>query len=75
STGIETSINQIFHEIKKSTSPNIPEKHGPPMPGEQLRSVISFEKAERLLGWKPTTPLTEGLSKTVAFFQEKGQKD
>jgi UDP-glucose 4-epimerase len=75
STGIETSINQIFHEIKKSTSPNIPEKHGPPMPGEQLRSVISFEKAERLLGWKPTTPLTGGLSKTVAFFQEKGQKD
>ena len=75
STGIETSINQIFHEIKKSTSPNIPEKHGPPMPGEQLRSVITFEKAERLLGWKPTTSLTEGLSKTVAFFQAKEQND
>lgn len=75
STGIETSVNQIFHEIKKSTSPDIPEKHGPPMPGEQLRSVISFEKAARLLGWKPSTPLSEGLRKTVAFFREKNQND
>jgi len=75
STGIETSINQIFYEIKKSTSPNMSEKHGPPMPGEQLRSVISFEKAERVLGWKPTTSLTEGIKKTVAFFQEKDQNE
>lgn len=75
STGIETTVNQIFHEIKKSTSPDIPEKHGPPMPGEQLRSVISFEKAERLLGWKSATPLAEGLRKTVAFFREKNQND
>jgi UDP-glucose 4-epimerase len=71
STGIETSINQIFYEIKKLTSSNSSEIHGPPMPGEQLRSVLSFKKAKRVLGWEPSTPLTEGLKNTVKFFQKK----
>jgi len=71
STGIETSINQIFHEIKKLTSSNASEIHGPPMSGEQLRSVLSFEKAKRVLGWESITPLTEGLKYTTKFFQKK----
>jgi len=71
STGIETSINQVFHEIKKLTLSKAPEIHGPPMPGEQSRSVLSFEKAKSVLGWEPTTPLSEGLKNTVAFFQKK----
>lgn len=71
STGIETSVSQIFHEIKKATSSNASEIHGPPMPGEQLRSVLSFEKAKRVLGWEPYTSLPEGFKKTVTFFQKK----
>ena len=71
STGIETPINQIFDEIKKSTLSSVPELHGPPMPGEQLRSVLSSGKAKRVLGWEPNTSLTEGLKSTVAFFQKK----
>jgi UDP-glucose 4-epimerase len=70
-TGIETSINTIFQEIRDLISPNIPEIHGPPMPGEQLRSVLSYEKAKSILGWEPTVPLVEGLKHTVAFFQNK----
>jgi len=71
STGIETSINQVFHEIKKLISSNASEIHGPPMPGEQLRSALSFKKAKKVLGWEPTTPLPEGLKYTVTFFQKK----
>ena len=71
-TGIETSINTIFQEIRNLLSPNTPEIHGPPMPGEQLRSVLSYEKAKSILGWEPTVPLVEGLKHTVAFFQNKG---
>lgn len=71
STGIETSINQIFHEIKKATHSNVSEIHGTPMPGEQSRSVLSFEKAKSVLGWEPSISLSEGLKNTVAFFQNK----
>ena len=71
-TGIETPINTIFQEIRDLLSPNTPEVHGPPMPGEQLRSVLSYEKAKSILGWEPTVPLVEGLKHTVTFFQNKG---
>ena len=70
-TGMETSINTIFQEIKQLLSANTPEIHGPPMPGEQLRSVLSFNNARSILGWKPTVPLTEGLKPTVTFFKNK----
>ena len=41
-TGIETSINTIFNEIRSLVAPGIPEVHGPAMPGEQLRSILSY---------------------------------
>jgi UDP-glucose 4-epimerase len=30
--------------------------------------VFSFGKAQRVLGWKPTTPFEDGLAKTVAWY-------
>jgi UDP-glucose 4-epimerase len=70
-TGIETTINTIFQEIKKQLASNTQEVHGPSMPGEQLRSVLSFKSARDILGWEPTVPLTEGLKPTVTFFKNK----
>ena len=70
-TGIETTINTIFQEIKKKLASNTQEVHGPSMPGEQLRSVLSFKSARDILGWEPTVPLTEGLKPTVTFFKNK----
>jgi UDP-glucose 4-epimerase len=68
-TGIETSVNTIFHEIRSLLAPGTPEVHGPAMPGEQQRSVLSCGKARTVLGWEPSMPLTEGLKHTVAFFR------
>ncbi len=70
-TGIETSINTIFHEIRSLLAPATPAVHGPAMPGEQLRSVLSCKKAHAVLGWEPTVPLTEGLRHTVDFFRNQ----
>lgn len=69
-TGSESSITQIFQQIKRITSSGAKEVHGPAMPGEQLRSVLSYKKAKEVLGWKPTTSLDEGLMLTVAFFKQ-----
>ncbi|MBO8131740.1 MAG: NAD-dependent epimerase/dehydratase family protein [Candidatus Marinimicrobia bacterium] len=69
-TGVETDVNTIFKKIRDEINPNIEEFHGPPKPGEQKRSVISFHKAEKLLGWKPEYSLDEGLKETVSFFKE-----
>jgi UDP-glucose 4-epimerase len=70
-TGVETSINTIFNEIRSLVAPGTPEVHGPAMPGEQQRSVLSCKKAQTVLGWEPMVPLTEGLRHTVDFFRNQ----
>ena len=68
-TGIETDVNTLYGLINGFTGNRFPEKHGPHMPGEQLRSTILAKKAEDLLDWHPVVTCEEGIKKTVAFFQ------
>jgi UDP-glucose 4-epimerase len=70
-TGIETDVNTLFQKLKQLTGANCDEFHGPAKPGEQRRSVISYEKIYKTLGWKPMTSLDEGLRLTVEFFKNK----
>jgi UDP-glucose 4-epimerase len=69
-TGVETDINTIFHLLKRLSSNNQAEVHGPPMPGEQRRSVIDARKIEKVMGWRPRTSLEAGLDATVRYFRE-----
>jgi len=39
-----------------------------PRPGDLRKSCLDNRKAARILGWKPSHSLEEGLTKTVAFF-------
>ncbi|MDZ7361806.1 MAG: NAD-dependent epimerase/dehydratase family protein [candidate division KSB1 bacterium] len=68
-TGIETDVNTIFHGLNEVVGAGLPEHHGPAKAGEQLRSVLSNEKARRLLDWQPTVPLAEGLKQTAEWFR------
>jgi len=70
-SGIETDVNKIFKLLNEKTDGKAKEEHGPTKPGEQRRSVISYEKAEKLLKWKPTVDLEEGLKRTVDYFRER----
>ncbi|MGA1868827.1 MAG: NAD-dependent epimerase/dehydratase family protein [bacterium] len=69
-TGKETTVNEIFRELKKITASSIQENHGPAMLGEQRRSVISAQKAYEVMGWQPETSLHDGLAKTVDYFNQ-----
>lgn len=68
-TGIETDVNQIFHAINEAIGCGADEVHGPAKPGEQRRSVLSFQKAKRELGWTPQTDLAKGIAETVNYFR------
>lgn len=69
-TGIETTINEIFHHLNRLFGNRFQELHGPPKPGEQRRSVLSYEKAKKKLNWKPTISLPEGLQLTFSWFKQ-----
>ncbi len=72
-TSVETTINEIFHVLNSISGAGATEKHGPPMPGEQRRSVIDPAYAKRLMEWEPTVELEEGLARTVESFRREAE--
>ncbi len=70
-TGQETDVNTLFRLIKKFAGSSVAEAHGPAKAGEQLRSCLSYAKAEKILGWKPGVNLNQGLQLTVEYFRKK----
>lgn len=70
-TGKETNVNEIFSKLRRHLNPSCAEKHGPAKQGEQLRSVISYEKIQKALGWAPSVSLDEGIRMTAEFFKKK----
>ena len=72
-TGVETDINTIFQLLKRLSGNNQVEVHGPPMPGEQRRSVVDARKIEKVMGWRPQTGLEAGLDATVRYFRQESK--
>lgn len=70
-TGVETNVNQLFRVVRDTLSPESEEHHGPAKAGEQMRSVLSWEKAHAELDWKPTIPVEDGLRETALWFKQK----
>ena len=66
----ETDVNYIFNRINHFAGTNLEEKHGPAKLGEQKRSVLSYEKINKELGWAPKTSIEEGLKITTEFFKK-----
>jgi UDP-glucose 4-epimerase len=67
-TGIETSVVALAEALQKSAASSVPVSFAPARPGEQQRSAVSVDKAERVLGWSPSVELHEGLQETFGFF-------
>ncbi len=70
-TGIETDVNEIFHTLLRVGRFAAAERHGPAKAGEQRRSAIDNSLAARVLGWRPSVTLEEGLRETVEFFRAR----
>ena len=70
-TGAETTVNELYRQLARLTDTRRPADHGPAKPGEQRRSVLDASRAKSLLGWSTTTPLDQGLTQTVAWFQKE----
>ena len=77
-TGIGIDVNEVAEKIsglvqlelrKKGSSLQIPGcRHGVPRLGDLRSNVISPNRANQLLGWKPSMSFDEGLRETVSRF-------
>jgi len=70
-TSKETDVNYIFSRINEFAGTKFAEKHGPAKKGEQMRSVLSYEKLKTELGWNPKTDIEAGLRATTEYFKNK----
>jgi UDP-glucose 4-epimerase len=70
-TGVETTVNELYRALAQASGSKIAAQHAPARPGEQRRSCLHPAHAARVLGWKPTVSLAEGLGRTFRFFQKE----
>lgn len=61
SCGVETSINQIFDNLKAHTAYLHEPVYAPAKAGETFRIYLDAARANQELGWKPETTLEDGL--------------
>ncbi|MFC1499891.1 NAD-dependent epimerase/dehydratase family protein [Candidatus Zixiibacteriota bacterium] len=68
-TGEEHTVVDIYQGVVRAVGWGGAEQHGSAKAGEQARSVIDPIRAWNTWGWRPQTPLDEGLNRTVRYFR------
>lgn len=69
-SGVGTSINQVFANLKSVTQYEKDPMHGSPKAGETFKIYLDSQLASTDLNWRPQVPLQEGLKRTVEYFRE-----
>ena len=73
-TGKETNVVQLYERLAEALGIDQKAAHGPGMPGEQRRSVISPQKIQSTLGVPQPLDLPAGFRRTAAWFAERAAK-
>jgi UDP-glucuronate decarboxylase len=70
----EFSIRELADEIAKLCGRTLRIQHHPLPQDDPTQRRPDITRAERLLGWKPTIPLPEGLRRTIPYFEGRLQR-
>ena len=72
---VEFTIRQLAEQVIKLTgSTSKIEEH--PLPADDPRQrQPDISRARELLDWEPAVPLVEGLQQTIAYFEDRMQRD
>lgn len=70
-TGKETSVLEIFNQIKKMTESSVRKKHVPLPAIAFPRGCLNVKGAKKTLGWQIKYSFDEGLKKTVDWFKNE----
>lgn len=65
---IVNDLRSLWPECRPEGAADLVYDHGPAMPGEQMRSVISAEKLRLEFGWHADVEFKEGLKKTLLSY-------
>ena len=69
--GRQTSLQQLFNDLKKISGKSIEASYGPQRAGDVKHSLADITKAKQLLGYDPEVGVEEGLEKTFEWYKKK----
>lgn len=79
-TGIGTDVNELGAAARACCQSELQKRkilaeaptfqHGPARAGDLRSNLVSFQKAQTVLGWSPRMALKDGLAQTAAWFAE-----
>jgi len=68
-TAVETSDREIFDFVAQALGYKGSPIYAPVRQGEIQRMCLNWGRAQRELGWRPKTPLKEGIQKTIEGYR------
>jgi UDP-N-acetylglucosamine 4-epimerase len=70
--GHQTSLLELFNQLKKEANSDLQPIHGPDRTGDVKHSLADISKAEKLLGYHPAVSIEEGLRMTYRWYRKEG---
>jgi len=80
-TGVGADVNELESMLRGAMTTLLADRgrpaalptpvHGPARPGDLRSNLVDASLAGRLLDWRPTVGLTEGLARTAAWFADR----
>jgi len=71
--GQQTSLLQLFQQLKKISSSAVEAKYMAERPGDVKHSLADISKARNLLGYDPQVSVEEGLGKTFEWYKKQAE--
>ena len=68
------TLKQLVEELERASGTHAAIDRRPPQPGDVERTYADLTRSTAELGYRPTTPIREGISKFVHWFQENRAK-
>jgi UDP-N-acetylglucosamine 4-epimerase len=69
--GIQTTLNDVFNDIKEVAGSSLQPIYGPERRGDVLHSLADISKAKTLLGYQPAFSAKEGLKITFNWYKDQ----
>ncbi|NHN40962.1 SDR family oxidoreductase [Halorubellus sp. JP-L1] len=69
--GGRVTINELVETLNNLLGTDIEPEYDDPRPGDVRHSHADISKARELLGYEPTVDFSEGLERTISFYQDE----
>jgi len=70
STGVATTVQEIFESAAEASGYEGESSYAPSRPGDVRHNALDSTKAQQLLGWTPEMTLAQGIALTVEYLRE-----